>query len=1019
MKKERNISQYRELLATATGSDSRFHSAIVLICGFVFSIGVCFVLKPEFEYHGNSGVVGWISANEYPKKQEIFYFIGSLFFVPFFTAVIWGLWVSLSNVVSLLTGLPSRQLLKKYAFAYLPLILALQKIHTPTFTRTLLIPAIISTAVKIAFLLHDLSLTRLRRVREAIFRPGSADQHWSVFASGVCAGFFVLIGYTDNAMGLLPCLKIMLTTATLVWLFWPLYSKALSAIAKRPFEDVLADEVHSNFPLVILLSIALFYGHRNAILTISLALMGLVKIGIIIRPGWFEKVRSTQLHRYILEYALIPVLIYAFFYSGGNIHGDIDMFHEGEKLAPLNALLRGKIPYRDIYLQHGLFFNAYRPLLAAKLFGTTLAADRMLGHMLAPLGYMALYILGLQVLKNRFFILFSIWIMASGVAPASDRQALGLVSMAILLGYLFSQRRRLLYKFHLRPVLAGVCTTLAIFYSLEMGLYTLATGSLFLLVSSISVQNGIRERSLPILSYLAGTFTAFLPFALYFGIHGALDDLFRNSFIQCAYQLPTWGLKFPPLFPELSNVTSLESLRVFVLSETFKWYLPILIYLITLTYLMYQLLKGGFWGRRSNIILLLLVMGGAIFFRTPLGRSDIWHLHNNTLFAWLICAILIENLSIRAWKSLTTDSNLLPTAAWWLFLVVILAWYIVSLYNPIDMLKQRSLALTGYQNIQRDVKPPLARAGKIKILAEQASQVQAVVEYIQGNTTPDETIFDFSSQGAYYFFADRPMANRYHQVCYAATEDMQKEVIADLEKHRTKLVIFTTGSWFDNIDDVASVDRHPLIARYLEENYTEADKVGNVTMLKRKGSGLSVNSKTAATSFEQMVSKLKDTFPGYFLEDAVVAQSDDIERPMVFGEPDPPEGFAGPDPTGKHPFGIYVPVKRDEFFKDDISLEQWIFHEMFHLHNRRTREYDPYIDKAFPDDNDPLVQWLMKDPYHRTFAREEAFINLISFADPARTAAQKEAVRTWFDYIGAEDKSIDEIRKILNVIKHW
>ena len=92
---------------------------------------------------------------------------------------------------------------------------------------------------------------------------------------------------------------------------------------------------------------------------------------------------------------------------------------------------------------------------------------------------------------------------------------------------------------------------------------------------------------------------------------------------------------------------------------------------------------------------------------------------------------------------------------------------------------------------------------------------------------------------------------------------------------------------------------------------------------------------------------------------------------------------------------------------------------MFHLYNRRTKEYQPFIDKAFPDENDALVQWIRKDPYHRTFAREEAFINLITFADPAKTESQKEAVREWFDYVGAERKSVQEIRSILNVIKHW
>ena len=94
--------------------------------------------------------------------------------------------------------------------------------------------------------------------------------------------------------------------------------------------------------------------------------------------------------------------------------------------------------------------------------------------------------------------------------------------------------------------------------------------------------------------------------------------------------------------------------------------------------------------------------------------------------------------------------------------------------------------------------------------------------------------------------------------------------------------------------------------------------------------GFSVND-----DFGQMLSDLKKTFPKHFLEDAVIAKSNQIDRPMVFGEPNPPEGFAGPDQSDKHSFGIYVPANSDGYFKEDISMEQWVFHEMFHLYNRR------------------------------------------------------------------------------------
>ena len=170
--------------------------------------------------------------------------------------------------------------------------------------------------------------------------------------------------------------------------------------------------------------------------------------------------------------------------------------------------------------------------------------------------------------------------------------------------------------------------------------------------------------------------------------------------------------------------------------------------------------------------------------------------------------------------------------------------------------------------------------------------------------------------------------------------------------------------------------------------------------------------------FEESIESLKALCPVHFLPDMVIGVTNDLRRPTSFGEPDPPEGFAGPDPTGRHAAGIYLPRTDKEWFKGDISNLQWVFHEMFHLHNRRLHDYDVFILQAFPDETDPLVQWMKRSRYHRTFAREEAFINLITFADPARTEAQQQAVRDWYDYVGATNRSLEEIQKAMQVVEH-
>ena len=96
-------------------------------------------------------------------------------------------------------------------------------------------------------------------------------------------------------MGVLSCLAIILAVSALVWLFWLLYSKILSAIVKRPFGDILANEVYSSFPLVVLLLVSLLFKHRNVVLAMSLASVVAMKITLIARPEENKSFRLDSL----------------------------------------------------------------------------------------------------------------------------------------------------------------------------------------------------------------------------------------------------------------------------------------------------------------------------------------------------------------------------------------------------------------------------------------------------------------------------------------------------------------------------------------------------------------------------------------------------------------------------------------------------------------------------------------------------------------------------------------------------
>ena len=695
-----------------------------------------------FEYHSNSGVVGWLSVNEYPKQQEYFFYLLALIGIPIVICLYWFGWCVYSHWCAKLTAQPIQRVLKANALASIPLWFCwLQVYHIGQRTLIgLLLPIGLSVLLKLGLL--------------------SKRYFPALWNSDIPAG-----GNTDEIR-----------------------------IPRTSEED---REIYS---------------------------------------GDYSR---AKIWRIGFAYVILPIFIYLLTYSG-DIHREIDLFHEGERLAPLNEMLRGGVPFRDIYIQHGVFQNAYLVWIGSRLFEPTLLGLRSMECILGPLGYVALYLLGLQVFRGRFFTAFICVLIASGTEfSVSARHSLGLISFACVASFLTRTRSASTGRtFPWRILLAGLFTSLAFWYSTEMGLYTLAAIGLFLFIYPF-LQSEIltRKHFLPLISYSCGLLLGFLSIGIYFLSHGALDDAIWNSYIQCRYQLATWGLAFPSL-SETLTLLSAEGWRTFILSEGFRWYLPIGVFLTIAVYLTYRRLSGTC--SANTLKLLLLLLGGITFFRTALGRSDGGHLIYGATFLWLLCLFPlvggIRSMLCACLSSLRSKESWHHTlkTAWVLIPTVMFCWYVGEVHQPLAGFSEKWQRLRQNPFKQRVVPEELARAGRVDIPDDQVEQVQKVVAYIQENTGQNEKIFDFTSQGAYYFFANRPSVTRFHQVSYASTATMQQEVIQALARDRTRLVLFKTGGWFDAVDDIPVEERHPLIAAYLQANYELAVDINGTEILLRK-----------------------------------------------------------------------------------------------------------------------------------------------------------------------------------------
>ncbi len=773
------LSHFLPDISVVRSPSFRPYVALITFSAVSLAIGFGIFLRNHltFTWHDTTGVIGWVSVHQYPKQQEFFYYLLALIGIPAVICLYWFGWQVYSRWAAQLTAQPLCHVLKANALASMPLWfcwLQLPNIDKAGLTG-LFLPIGFSLFIKVG-LLYNRFLPSLQHATD----PSEPNTDSDVYPVSDSVG---IVGETGGA-------------------------------------------------------------------------------------------RLLHVINGCVAFVLIPVFIYLLMYSG-DVDGQLDLFHEGERLAPLNEMLRGGIPFRDIYVQHGLFQNAYLAGVGSWIFEPTLMGVRSMERVLSPLGYVALYLLGLQVFRVRWFTAFICVLIASGTDfSVSARHSLGLLSFAIVANFLthfyrralpglmqgFFCRRTLPFSMRLwhwtrhsltfgwQLILAGICTSLAFWYSTEVGLYSLGGIGLFLLLFSLQGGMPMSLRPLPLTTYACGILLGFLPVSLYFLWHGALDDMFWNTYIQCRYQIATWGLAFPSLSDTLTVLTK-EGWQAFILSEGFQWYLPIGVFVGVAVHLTYRCLRGELWNSEGATKLLLLLLGGIAFFRTALGRADGGHLHYGSTFLWLLCLLPLERGLLAMMRSLVANLSRVVDrrfrmngrraetylkTAWILIPIMLFCWYVGEVHQPLAGFEEKWQRLRQNPFSRRVALEELARAGRVDIPDEQAAQIQQVVAYIHEHTAPNEKIFDFTSQGAYYFFANRPSVTRFHQVSYASTPAMQREVVSALERDGTRLVLFKTGGWFDAVDGIPVEERHPIIAKYLQENYTLAVDINGTQILWRQ-----------------------------------------------------------------------------------------------------------------------------------------------------------------------------------------
>jgi hypothetical protein len=174
------------------------------------------------------------------------------------------------------------------------------------------------------------------------------------------------------------------------------------------------------------------------------------------------------------------------------LFADIDWMHEGERLGTAQVILDGGLPLRDVYLPHGLFDEAIRPLLAFSIFGESLAADRLVGLMLEPLAYVAaaVYVWNLfrapawRIVGLAGFALYPLLLVPRHIAV--------FLMLSLLTAWVYERRPALLFW-------AGLVSGLAtVFSTFDQAAFLFATALLFpvvLMAERVMREHGVAGRN--------------------------------------------------------------------------------------------------------------------------------------------------------------------------------------------------------------------------------------------------------------------------------------------------------------------------------------------------------------------------------------------------------------------------------------------------------------------------------------------------------------------------------------------
>jgi len=463
----------------------------------------------------------------------------------------------------------------------------------------------------------------------------------------------------------------------------------------------------------------------------------------------------------------------------------MDMYHEGEHLAPASVYLDGGAPYKDVFVLHGLATDGGLDALVLGSKPSPLKTRRLETVLdAAALALLVLIAAELTTTNAGFLLAVLVGLSAIGAGLLPVFPYFRWIPLLLaLLGVL----RRNWW-------LACLASTLGLLWSVEIGLYAIAATAAMLLL--------IRPKTwAPLVAIVA-------PFVVLLIVRADIHHFLADSFIA---------------IPRAADaIAALPARPMRFEWESARYYLPPVFYGLSLVLALVAWRRGE---KTRALQILAVTLFSIAAFRTAAGRCSWSHTRFGIpLLGVAVVAFLIEPAVLET----------IRTKSAWRIAVLALVAIPFALYFEIWFnISSTAKFVAGWRARQKHeglVPYPMPRGRGIYTYAENAADLGALNDLVQREAPKPATILDLSNERALYYFLDRRPAVRCADVGMLSPPAMTAEALQELSAHPPRLVIMHGLKGMDELDGIPNRDRAPAIFAWVDAHYPRRVQAGRYTV---------------------------------------------------------------------------------------------------------------------------------------------------------------------------------------------